>query len=170
MKGRDIILGLLQKKNRTGYEINEVFKTIFSHFFNGTFGMIYPSLKKLEMEKVIEKTVVLQEGKPNRNEFSIAEAGTKEFMEYLKSPVQPEILQSDFLMRMYFGEFVENAVVIQWIHDEIMQKQAQIEQLSQDYLKWKDKLTYTQKISYDIGIAQYKAEIEVLQSKLMEMD
>ncbi|NUU60581.1 PadR family transcriptional regulator [Paenibacillus agri] len=169
MKGRDIILGLLHKKKRTGYEINEVFKTIFSHFFNGTYGMIYPTLKKLEKEKVIDKEVVFQEGKPNRNVFSISEVGTKEFFEYLISPVQPEIRQSDFLMRMYFGEFVENEVVIQWINDEIKQKTEQIDQLKTDYIKWKDKLTYTQKISYDIGIAQYEAEIQVLQAKLVEM-
>ncbi|MFC3748328.1 PadR family transcriptional regulator [Paenibacillus sp. GCM10012306] len=169
MKGRDIILGLLQKKRRTGYEINEVFKTIFSHFFNGSYGMIYPTLKKLEKEKVIDKEVVFQEGKPNRNVFSISEVGTKEFYEYLISPVQPEIRQSDFLMRMYFGEFVENEVIIQWINDEIKQKTEQIDQLKTDYIKWKDKLTYTQKISYDIGIAQYEAEIQVLEAKLVEM-
>ena len=170
MKGRNVILGLLQKKERTGYDINEVFKTIFSHFFNGSFGMIYPSLKKLEKEQVIEKKVVIQEGKPNRNVFTISKIGTQEFFEYLASPVQSEIRQSDFLIRMYFGEFVENEVVIQWIKDEIQQKVEQIEQLNKDYIKWKDKLTYTQKISYDVGIAQYEAEIQVLQAKLLEMD
>ena len=32
MTGKDIILGLLIEKSRSGYEINEVFETVFRYF------------------------------------------------------------------------------------------------------------------------------------------
>nr|WP_272106701.1 DHA2 family efflux MFS transporter permease subunit [Staphylococcus sp. NRL 22/194] len=55
MKSRGVILGLLNKKPRTGYELNEVFQSVFTHFFDGSFGMIYPTLKALEKEEKIKK-------------------------------------------------------------------------------------------------------------------
>ncbi|WP_040949976.1 PadR family transcriptional regulator [Gorillibacterium massiliense] len=167
MKGKDVILGLLQQKSRTGYEINDYFKSVFSHFFNGTYGMIYPTLKKLEQDKVIQKEVIVQEGKPNRNVFSISDEGRKLFDDYLESPVQPEVVQSDFLMRLFFGEFVEESVVEGWIAEELERKKQSLEQLLQ--ITWKDQMTPTQMLSYDIGVAQYEAHIRVMENKLADL-
>lgn len=170
MKGKDVILGLLLKKERTGYDINEIFQTIFSHFFDGSFGMIYPTLRLLEKEGKIEKKVIIQEGRPNKNEFSITELGKEEFLSYMKSPVMPENRRSDFLMRMYYGEYLDQNSLIEIIKKEIEEKNNLILQLQSDYQKWKEKLTDTQQISFDIGIAQYTAEIEVLQKQLDHLE
>ncbi|WP_439443297.1 PadR family transcriptional regulator [Listeria aquatica] len=170
MKGKDVILGLLLKKERTGYDINEIFQTIFSHFFDGSFGMIYPTLRLLEKEGKIEKKVIIQEGRPNKNEFSITELGKEEFLSYMKSPVMPENRRSDFLMRMYYGEYLDQNSLIEIIQKEIEEKNNLILQLQSDYQKWKEKLTDTQQISFDIGIAQYTAEIEVLQKQLDHLE
>ena len=66
MTGKDIILGLLMEKSRTGYEINEVFETIFRHFYKTSYGMIYPTLKRLTKAGLVEKEIVVQTGKPNK--------------------------------------------------------------------------------------------------------
>ncbi|OYS83127.1 PadR family transcriptional regulator, partial [Limosilactobacillus reuteri] len=42
MKGRDVILGILRNKPRTGYEINDILQNQISYFYDGTYGMIYP--------------------------------------------------------------------------------------------------------------------------------
>ena len=55
MQGRDIILGILERNNRTGYEINDILKNQLSYFYDGTYGMIYPTLRKLEKEGKIKK-------------------------------------------------------------------------------------------------------------------
>ncbi|RDX00759.1 PadR family transcriptional regulator [Listeria kieliensis] len=170
MKGKDVILGLLLKKERTGYDINDIFQTIFTHFFDGSFGMIYPTLRTLEKEGKIEKKVIVQEGRPNKNEFSITELGKEEFFSYMKSPVMPESRRSDFLMRMYYGEYLEQSRLVEIIKKEIEEKKSLIHQLESDYQKWKGNLTDTQQISFDIGIAQYTAEIEVLQKQLKRLE
>ncbi|HGA2397003.1 TPA: PadR family transcriptional regulator [Streptococcus agalactiae] len=69
MTGKDIILGLLIEKSRTGYEINEVFETIFKHFYKTSYGMIYPTLKRLSESGLVEKEIVIQNGKPNKNVY-----------------------------------------------------------------------------------------------------
>ena len=67
MKGRDVILGILSKQERTGYEIKEIFQSQLSYFYDGTYGMIYPTLKKLEQDGLVSKRVIMQTGKPNKN-------------------------------------------------------------------------------------------------------
>ena len=54
MRGRDVILGILNLSPKTGYEINDVLKNQLSFFYDGTYGMIYPTLRKLEAEEMIE--------------------------------------------------------------------------------------------------------------------
>ncbi|GMB75316.1 hypothetical protein BCER1_17170 [Bacillus cereus] len=55
MKGRDVVLGLLMQKELSGYDIKIVFEDVFTHFFDGSFGMIYPTLRQLENEGKIKK-------------------------------------------------------------------------------------------------------------------
>lgn len=47
---RDVVLGLLMGKELSGYDIKIVFEDVFTHFFDGSFGMIYPTLRQLEKE------------------------------------------------------------------------------------------------------------------------
>ncbi|WP_054689692.1 PadR family transcriptional regulator [Fructilactobacillus florum] len=56
MKGKDIILGLLKTRGPlTGYEINEILQDQLNHFYVGSYGMIYPTLKKLENSGFVKK-------------------------------------------------------------------------------------------------------------------
>ncbi len=55
LKGRDVVLGLLMEKELSGYDIKIVFEDVFTHFFDGSFGMIYPTLRQLENEGKIKK-------------------------------------------------------------------------------------------------------------------
>lgn len=166
MKGSDIILGLLMNQARTGYEINEILKSVFSHFYKTSYGMIYPTLKKLQKEGFVEKSVVIQEGKPNKNIFSITDSGKSEFTKYLESSLSPEVRESDFLVRMYLGEHVSEETLLYWIKAEIQEKKNLISELEEKYTSWVDDMTFSQKISYEIGIKQYTAEIEILNEKV----
>ena len=85
MKGRDVILGILSRKERTGYDIKNILENQLSYFYDGTYGMIYPTLRKLEAEGKIKKEVVIQEGRPNKNVYTITEAGREEFATYFES-------------------------------------------------------------------------------------
>ena len=104
MNGRDVVLGILNGSDRTGYEINDILKTRLSYFYDGTYGMIYPTLRKLESEGKIEKHVVVQTDKPNKNVFSITLEGKKEFQKYLDTEFSQEVFKSDFLLHLFFGD------------------------------------------------------------------
>lgn len=161
MQNKDIILGVLFKANRNGYEINEVFKKVFSHFYDASYGMIYPTLKKLEREGLVDKHTVLQEGRPNKNVYSITPEGEVVFKKSLLSPVIPEVRRSDFLMRMYFGEYIDGKEIVKILQDEISAKEALIKQLHDNFENW-TKMSLTQEISFKVGIQQYSDEIKIL--------
>ena len=55
MTSQDVILGILMKRSLSGYDIKHMFETIFSYFYNASFGTIYPTLSKMEKEGLITK-------------------------------------------------------------------------------------------------------------------
>lgn len=167
MQGRDVILGILKRSNRTGYEINEILKDQLSYFYDGTYGMIYPTLRKLEKEGKISKEQIVQENKPNKNMYSITQSGEKEFNEYLTSNIQDDIYKSDFLMRLFFGDSLPKKNIIKAIEEEITRKNEKIDQLTGNYNAWKERgMTETQEITVKYGIVQYKAVVQLLNNEL----
>ncbi len=160
----------MQKQERSGYELKEVIETRLSHFFDGTFGMIYPLLRKLENEKLIEKRIILQDGKPNKNMYNITDEGKAYFEQYLESELEKDIFKSDFLMRMYFAEYMDNEQLLKLIKQEIKNKKEKIKRLETDRSKWEQGWSKNQKLTYDIGIEQYKGNVRILEEFLKTCD
>ncbi|MGG3523420.1 PadR family transcriptional regulator [Bacillus pseudomycoides] len=153
----------------TGYDIKIVFEDVFTHFFDGSFGMIYPTLRQLEKEGKIKKEVIMQEGKPNKKMYFITDEGREEFYQYMKTDVEKDVLRSDFLMRMYFGNYADGETMKRWIEEEIERKEAYIADLRLKYEKWREGITFVEEISLDVGIASYAAQVEVLKKKLVQL-
>ncbi|WP_081413353.1 PadR family transcriptional regulator [Aneurinibacillus terranovensis] len=139
------------------------FDSVFSHFFDATYGAIYPTLNHMEKEGFITKEVVIQEGKPNKNLFFITDEGKKAFQEYLNSPVEAEVIRSDFLMRLYFGEYVDKSQLVRWIEGEIEKTENMIARLEDNYQQWKVEMTPTQEICLQFGMNHYRAHLKVLE-------
>ncbi len=153
----------MHKKDLSGYELKEVIETRLSHFFDGTFGMIYPLLKKLENEKLIEKTIIIQDGKPNKNMYKITTEGKEYFEQYLKSELEKDVFKSDFLMRLYFAEYLDEVELEKLIQAEINNKKKQIKQLEIEHSTWEQGWTSYQRLTYEIGIEQYRLNVEILE-------
>ncbi|WP_040467911.1 PadR family transcriptional regulator [Limosilactobacillus gastricus] len=169
MNGRDVVLGILNGSDRTGYEINDILKTRLSYFYDGTYGMIYPTLRKLESEGKIEKHVVVQTDKPNKNVFSITLEGKKEFQKYLDTEFSQEVFKSDFLLHLFFGDSLNDEQIKNLIQKEIEYKQSKLDTLKKNNKEWETNgISKTQKITVAYGIAQYEAVIKVLNEALAD--
>ena len=53
----------------------------------------------------------MQEGKPNKKMYFITDAGREEFYQYMQTDVEKDVLRSDFLMRMYFGNYSDDKAI-----------------------------------------------------------
>ncbi|BDR56283.1 PadR family transcriptional regulator [Xylocopilactobacillus apis] len=168
MKGKDIILGLLNSKGGlTGYQINDILHSQLRHFYDGGFGMIYPTLKNLEKDGLIYKDRIEQEDKPSKNVFFITESGKEEFKQSVNKKTEPDIIKSDFLMKLYFGEFLEPGKAIEFLKEELHRKKADLSDLKDNLSNWDaNGMSDDQRFSAKYGIEYYKAVIKVIEEHL----
>ena len=57
--------------------------------------MIYPTLRQLENEGKIKKRLSCKR-KPNKKMYFITDEGREEFYQYMQTPVEKDVLRSDF--------------------------------------------------------------------------
>jgi len=100
------LLGLLTLKPMSGYDIRALIPQSIGHFWSESYGQIYPSLKRLASAGFVEKKTQRQKGKPDRHVYSLTEKGRGRLQEWLKLPVEQEVLRSELLLKLFFGAHV----------------------------------------------------------------
>ncbi|WP_256757984.1 PadR family transcriptional regulator [Cohnella sp. WQ 127256] len=170
MNSQDVILGMLMKKSSSGYEIKQSLEGLFNYFYQSSYGTIYPTLSRMEQEELITKENVQQEGKPNKNVYTITEFGRAKFNAYMLSPVENDSFKSDFLMRLFFGEYVGYDKVIAWLHEAQRAFQMNLDRLNDLFEHEKDYLPLTKIICIQIGLKGYRANLEAIAEGLVQME
>ena len=139
-------------------------ETVFSYFYNASFGTIYPTLSKMEKEGLITKESVIQEGRPNKNVYSITEEGQKHFKAYMYSPVEANEFKSDAMTRLFFGEFIEVEVIIEYLENGVSSTIDDLERLRNMYEIGKSSslLSPTKELCIQIGIESMESTLRTL--------
>ena len=101
-----IILGLLNHEELSGYDIKKKIDYMISHFWEVGYGQIYPSLKTMEEEGLVLKQTVGSQKGPERNLYSITEAGRNALQEWLVLPEAKEYVKYEILLKLFFGSTV----------------------------------------------------------------
>lgn len=96
------ILGLLNYHEMTGYEIMEVFRDSLRFFWSAQTSQIYRELQALEKKEWVEKTIVPQQGKPDKNVYSITEEGREELLRWLSDGDLGLSPRTPILMKVFF--------------------------------------------------------------------
>lgn len=169
MNSQDVILGTLMDRSLTGYEIKQLFETLYSYFYSSSYGTIYPTLHRMEKDELLTKENIVQDGKPNKNVYTITEKGKKQFNEYLYSPIEDENVKSDFLMRLFFGEYVGNSKVIEWLENAQTHIMEQLDQLKDLCALYKNEMQPSQVICIQIGMKNYEAKLEMITEGLVRL-
>jgi len=108
MDVKTLCLGVLTLGDATGYEIRKQFEEgPFSHFYDASYGSIYPALGRLLEEGLVSVTETPQEGKPDKKVYSLTPTGLDSFREALAEPPGPDKIRSEVLVRFFFAEFKE---------------------------------------------------------------
>lgn len=96
------ILGLLNYKEMTGYEIMLVFRDSLRFFWSAHTSQIYRELQALEAKGWAKKTPVPQHGKPDKNIYAISPKGRKELLRWLSEGELGLETRSPILMKVFF--------------------------------------------------------------------
>lgn len=166
MNTQHVILGILHNQPCSGYEIKQYFEQYFSFFFDASFGTIYPTLAKMEKSGLLTKESVRQEGKPDKNVYTLTPEGSTEFNTYLMSPLEAEVFRSDFLMRLYFGELADEDTVTEWVRAELNRKELLYAELQRQMKQLGEQISPAQRLCMQVGLVQYEATIQLLKQQL----
>ena len=103
MSLKHALLGFLNYGPHTGYEIKKVFDISVAHFWSAELSQIYPSLKALESEGLVEMKVEVQANRPNRKVYSITDDGRRELIDWLGNPAEPDQVREPLLVKLFFA-------------------------------------------------------------------
>lgn len=106
------ILAFVEMHPMTGYDLKKVFDESVRHFWSATQSHIYKALNELEENGWVTVTLIPQEGKPNRKEYQITEAGREELHRWLITPLPLEQVRADWLIQIFFSMDSSNEQII----------------------------------------------------------
>ncbi len=102
------ILGFLTVKPMSGYDIKKAVEVSIANFWKESYGQIYPMLKRLAEEGLVEKTDAEQCGKRPRHLYSITAQGREKLQAWLRVPAEPPPLRLELLLKLFFGSQVDH--------------------------------------------------------------
>jgi hypothetical protein len=73
---------------------------------------IYPTLKTLETEGLVDMDVQVQADRPNRKVYTITDDGRRELVDWLGKPADPDQIREPFLIKLFFGSSVSKPELI----------------------------------------------------------
>ncbi|MEA1960149.1 MAG: PadR family transcriptional regulator [Bacillota bacterium] len=109
------LLGLLNRKARTGYELSKIVAKTTNFYWTATRTQVYQSLKRMAAKDWIEVETVPQIGKPSKQVYHINENGEQAFEDWLLKPPDAPILKEPFLLHMYFLDLLPKEEIIKKI-------------------------------------------------------
>lgn len=137
------ILGILNLSPCSGYDIKKHSDKVLSGFWNENFGHIYPTLKMMLRDGMIE--IVSREKNERKIKYGITEKGKKELEAWLLEETVQQPMRSEFLLKLLFSNSQPREQVIHMLenykklHEKNLEKylemQTNIEQGNQDISK-----------------------------------
>lgn len=106
------LLGMIALKPASGYDIKRGIDRSIFFIWNVTGPQIYNTLRALREEGLITSEFIPQKGKPEKQVHSITPAGRKALQDYVNQPVRAAVTRDEVLLRIFFGNFADEAVVM----------------------------------------------------------
>jgi PadR family transcriptional regulator AphA len=98
-----VILGLLSLGPRSGYEIKATVDRSTRYFWAASYGQIYPELRRLEREGLVEGEDA-PTGARRRRVHRLTASGREALVEWLRDPEFTVELRDESLLRLFFAD------------------------------------------------------------------
>lgn len=106
------ILGFLNNKPLSGYDLKKVFDTSVQHFWPADQSQIYRTLTRLTEKGWAEVEIVEQSDRPDRKVYHITKTGREELHQWLLMPLRPHIPRNAALIQVFFaGQLSDEEIV-----------------------------------------------------------
>jgi len=119
-----VVLGMLNHEPHTGYDLKKRIERQISYFWpEVSYSKIYPTLKKLESEKLALMKEERKGNRPTKKVYSITAKGESELKKWLAKPIKIKnithgfTLFQEFLLKMFFGNNISKEENLHNIHE-----------------------------------------------------
>ncbi len=161
MNVRTLCLGVLSLGDATGYEIKKKLQSRFSHFYDASFGSIYPALARLTGEGLVSFTPEPQAGRPGKKVYRVTPAGHLAFANELLGEPAPDRVRSEFLVIMTFSELLPPQALDQLFDARLASYRERIAALEP---RDPDEITEGGAFVRGFGLAIYRAAVEFIEN------
>ena len=100
---RYALLGMLSIRPMSGYDIKQAIGESIAHFWDESYGRIYPTLQQLATEGLAARKTERHNGRPDRQIYSLTLQGRQELARWLALPVREQKPRSELLLKLFFG-------------------------------------------------------------------
>lgn len=132
------ILGLVNRKPLTGYDLTKEFSKELNNFWHAKQSQIYPELQRLVDEELLTFDIVITGEVLEKKVYQITEKGKKALHKWLLTEENlPPTPKDPFKLKVYFSECLSKEDILKSLQFQLEQKKAKYtilhDKLKQDY-------------------------------------
>lgn len=122
-----ILLGLISHEDMAGYDIKKLFNTELSDFWHANHSQIYPELRRLEADGVIESATEIVGEKLEKHRYHITKKGLEVLHQWMKEPLNDVPPSKDeFPIKAYLISSATDPILMELIDEEIGRHQSKL--------------------------------------------
>jgi DNA-binding PadR family transcriptional regulator len=104
---REAILGLLAIRPMSGYDISRSYERALQRVWYAPVGQVYPTLKAMQGEGLLDVEVHVQESRPNRKEYRLTDQGREALLEWLTAASALPFMHHEFISKLFLLDNLE---------------------------------------------------------------
>lgn len=129
------ILGFLQYKPLTGYDLKAAFDASVRHFWPADQSQIYRTLSRLAEQGWTEIEVIEQDDRPDRKVYHLTSEGRDELLRWLRAPLQSRGERIAALVQVFFAGHLdeeEALAIVRRLADHCRETLTELRQVPDD--------------------------------------
>ena len=169
MSTKFALLGLLNIKKMSAYDLAKFAKESIGFFWNESYSNVHRTLKILADEKLIKK--LPERGSRNKNLFEITDLGRQALSEWLSNHQYTTIYRDELLLKLFVSKRNDYPSILVDLKNALNELEAQ----QQVYFELKEMIsTKLDNLSYDLvldyGIVQNEITTEWLKKSIKKIE
>lgn len=114
-----VILGMLSIEPMSGYKIRKEIEFSIGHFWSESDGQLYPALKRLAEDNLIE--VIDEDARNTRGKktYKITSSGQDALVDWLSIPASKNIVRNEFLLKLFFSANINHEQIMDALDIEL---------------------------------------------------
>lgn len=119
MSLKHAILGFLNLKPLSGYDLKKAFDQSVRHFWPANQSQIYRTLAQMVEEGLLEKEIIAREERLDLKIYQISPKGQAELQRWLATPLPTSENREPFLIQIFFGGQLSDEALLHLLHEQL---------------------------------------------------